>query len=67
MKIDVYSGYASVFLIVSEEHSQKICESASNLFQFDSDNCYCHPADGVFVTNIIQSHVIHPSLFAEVA
>jgi hypothetical protein len=30
-----------------------------------SNNRYCHPADGVFVTNIVLSHAICPSFFAE--
>jgi hypothetical protein len=31
------------------------------------NNRYCHPADGVFVTNIVLSHTVCPSFFAEVA
>jgi hypothetical protein len=32
-----------------------------------SNNRYCHPADGVFDANILPSHAICLSLFAEVA
>ena len=28
-------------------------------------NHYCHPADGVFITNIVLSHAICPSFFAD--
>jgi hypothetical protein len=32
-----------------------------------SNNRYCHPADGIFITNIILSHAVCQSFFEEVA
>jgi hypothetical protein len=45
--------------------AKNIVEAQPPVFHFS--NRYCHPADGVFETNILQFHAICPSFFAEVA
>jgi hypothetical protein len=50
--------------IINEGRGQKHHGSAAN---FLSNNHYCHPIDGIFVTNIILSHAICLSFFTEMA
>jgi hypothetical protein len=47
--------------------AQNIVEARPTFSVLVSNNRYCHPADGVFVTNTVLSHAVCPNFFAEVA
>jgi hypothetical protein len=47
--------------------AKNIVEARPTFSVLVSNNRYCHPADGVFITNIVLSRAVRPSFFAEVA
>jgi hypothetical protein len=49
--------------------AKKIVEAQPTFSVLVSNNCYWHPANGIFITNTVLhvSHAICPNFFAEVA
>jgi hypothetical protein len=47
--------------------AKNIVEARPTFSLLVSNNRYCHPVDGVFITNIGLSHAVCPNFFAKVA